>query len=271
MSNITVVKASGDRELFSIAKYRRSLANVGLSEHEIDDTVKYIEPELYDGITTHELYSKTFQLLKQKKYLHASKYSLKESLRELGPTGFPFEKLAAKLLQYEGYSIKLDQTMQGKCITHEIDIVAVKNNEATLVECKFHNSPGVKSAVQTALYVKARFSDLCSNNEHWIKHCLIMTNTKFTSQTIQYAECERIQLIAWGYPLNRGIESLIDKYKLYPITALIDLKKRDKRVLINAGIVLCNEILEDPNLLRHVGISQHALRVLQSECANLQY
>jgi Restriction endonuclease len=269
MATITVTKASGEQEPFSLAKYHRSLVRTGVAEPTIQKVMKKLIPQLHDNISTRELYHKTFELLKKEEMLYASKYSLKESLRLLGPTGFPFEKLVAYLLHYQGYEVKTDQIVQGTCISHEVDILAQKNSAYTLVECKFHNTIGIKSDVQVSLYIKARCDDITTIDKYPVESCLIITNTKFTSKAIQYAECAGINLIAWGYPYNKGIERLIEDYHLYPITTLIGLKQRDKEELLNAGIVLCNEIPHQISLLHSLAISKQAIQTLLNECSAL--
>jgi Holliday junction resolvase-like predicted endonuclease len=56
----------------------------------------------------------------------------------LGPAGFFFEKYIAKLFQSEGYETLTNLLLQGKCVSHEVDVVVRKNNYLTMIECKFH-------------------------------------------------------------------------------------------------------------------------------------
>ena len=51
---------------------------------------------------------------------------------KLGPTGYPFEDFIAKLLQADGYETKVRQILKGECITHEIDVIAEKNNKTSI-------------------------------------------------------------------------------------------------------------------------------------------
>jgi Holliday junction resolvase-like predicted endonuclease len=268
MFNVT--KSSGIQEPFSYEKYHRSLLNSGLSEDEIQHVFSAIKPLLHKGISTQELYEKTYDFLKKIKRRSASLYSLKNALRELGPTGFPFEQLVGKILEHEGYSIQTDITMQGKCVSHEIDVLAQKNDESTIVECKFHNLVGTKSDVRVTLYVRARYDDIAATQQKALPtRCMLVTNTQFTTQAIQYGECANIKLLAWGYPYDRGIEKLIDHYVLYPITVLTDLKKRERELLLNAGIVLCSEFTSKSNKIQSLGISADRLDTLTAECTSL--
>ena len=41
-----------------------------------------------------------------------------------GPTGFPFEKLTAEILESMGYSTRTGVIVPGHCVKHEIDVIA---------------------------------------------------------------------------------------------------------------------------------------------------
>lgn len=267
--NFFVIKGSGEQEQFSPEKYRRSLHRSGLSEQDIAAIWQDIAPLLHEGITTRELYKKTYQLLTHKEPRKASIYSLKDALRLLGPTGFPFEKLVAKILEHEGYEVKVGVILQGKCVTHETDVLADKNGEHILVECKFHHLVGVKSDVQTALAVKARFDDISAVHQRPISNCMLVTNTQFSRDAIQYGECSQIRMIAWGYPAERGIAYFIEKYDLYPITVLTRLRQDDAAQLLKAGIILCSDLIKQPQKLIELGIPQHIVDQLVHEAQSL--
>ena len=102
--------------------------------------------------------------------------------------------------------------MQGACVSHEIDVIAEKTTAALVIECKFHNQPGTKSDVKVALYVQARFEDI---QKQWQKQpepsrkfheVWLATNTKLTSDAIQYASCVGLKAIGWDYPPNNGLQ-----------------------------------------------------------------
>lgn len=267
--NFFIIKGSGEQEQFSPEKYRRSLKRAGLPDKEIDAIWKIIAPELHAKMSTRELYKRTYQLLEHKERSKASLYSLKEALRLLGPTGFPFEKLVAKILEHEGYTVKVGVILQGKCVKHETDILADKNGEHTLVECKFHHLAGVKTDVNTAMAVKARFDDIYAVHQRPISNCMLVTNTQFSHDAIQYGECSQIRMIAWNYPLDRGIAYFIEKYALYPITVLTHLRQDDAKQLLTTGIILCKELVEHPDKLLELGTPPHIVDQLIHEAQTL--
>ena len=124
---IRIVKSSGEKVIFSFEKLRRSLMRTGAEPAMVDAILKIVKDELYQGITTNELYNRAFALLKKQKSYLASKYKLKKAIYELGPTGYPFERFIAAILKYSGFKVQVGQILQGACVSHEIDVVAQKN------------------------------------------------------------------------------------------------------------------------------------------------
>jgi transcriptional regulator NrdR family protein len=87
-----IIKSSGERVKFSLDKLRGSLKRTGADKQTVSQIIDKVRDELYQGISTKEIYNRAFALLKNRKSVFASKYKLKKAIYELGPTGFPFEK-----------------------------------------------------------------------------------------------------------------------------------------------------------------------------------
>ena len=121
-----IVKASGDKVLFSEEKLRSSLKRSGADDKLINQILTLVKEELYDGITTREVYNRAYSFLRRNKPVFASKYKLKKAIYELGPTGFPFERFLSAVLIYTGYKTQVGKTVAGKCVSHEIDVIAEK-------------------------------------------------------------------------------------------------------------------------------------------------
>ena len=162
--DIDIIKSSGEKSKFSLDKLRNSLKHSGANHNLVEEIVDKLHEELYQGITTNEIYNRAFALLKKKKSVFASKYKLKKAIYELGPTGFPFERFVSALLKYSGFSTKVDVIMDGICVTHEIDVVAEKNGQCTIIECKFHGEEGRNCNVKVPLYIHSRYNDV---KAHW--------------------------------------------------------------------------------------------------------
>lgn len=235
---IKVLKASGEQEPFSEEKVAASLQRAGAEKDLIKKILTHIKEELYDGIPTKKIYTHVFDLLRKEKSPLASKYNLKQAIMELGPTGYPFEKFVAGVLSVYGYKVEVGKIVEGKCTNHEIDIVAEKDGKRSMIECKYHNRPGTKSAIKTALYVYARFLDV---QDHFDQGWLV-TNTKITAQARDYARCVGLQLISWNYPPEGSLRFLIEKSGLHPITALEILDRGEKRRLLERGIIFQKDL-----------------------------
>ena len=268
---ITITKADGARELFEQSKLEASLRNAGGNDQIIDQIIEHIGKEMYDGMPTHEIYSKAFKLLRGHSMPIAVKYSLRRALSDLGPDGFPFEKYIARIFESWGYSTLTDQTVLGACVSHEIDVVAWNKEDLAMIEAKFHNELGMKSDIKVALYIKARFDDLRGNMFDYggIKRTLtsgwLITNTKFTDQAIKYGECNGLKMIGWNYPAKGNLQDIIEELHLHPLTCLESLTSDNKKSLLSKGMVLCMEIYNNQNILKEIGVKSDNIQTIISE------
>lgn len=263
-----VTKISGDKELFNPEKLRRSLRKAGASEDVIRDIQNKIEHDP-DLRTTRQIYAFAYEYLAQTRPSLAARYSLKHALIEMGPAGFPFEQYIAHLFRKKGYIAVTGQIVVGHCVSHEVDIVCSNHKEQYMVECKFHGRQDLKCDVKVALYVKARFDDV---KEAWEKDQAplfhqgwIVTNTKFTTEAIKFAECRNIQLLGWSYPENEALPDLVAQYGLHPITALTSLNTSQKRTLIENDVVLCQDVERQKDTLRKLGFSHGEIEEIVNE------
>ena len=273
INNIKVTKASGVTELFSIKKLRNSLATAKATTEEIDLIVESLLPKLYEGISTKKIYTEAFRLLRHRTNGHAARFHLKKGIMELGPSGFPFEKFIGELFKQQGYIVQVGTVLQGKCVTHEIDVIAEKENQLNLIECKYRNQPGIAVDVKTPLYIHSRFQDVLANEllEHKKKTFTgwVITNSKFTSDSIAYGICKGMQLLSWDYPLNNSLKDWVDRTGLYPLTCLTSLTRSEKEWLLSKGYVLVKEILNDEQLLLEAGVKGIRIRAVVDEGAKL--
>ena len=266
----TVKKISGDLEPFSEQKLKESLKNSGASTQEIQTIVKSISPMIYDGISSDVIYGKAFFLLKKLNEISASKYSLKRAIFDLGPTGYPFEKLVGALLKTKGFKTKVGVTLEGECVTHEIDVLAEKGGNTYAIECKFHSDAKAVDNIKVPLYINSRFLDIQkqwnsdAKNKTNLKQGWLVTNTRFTKDAIDYGRCIGLRMLAWDYPKNNGISKNIDKFGLYPITVLTSLLKNEKLHLIKNDIILVKEIIEKQTFLENMDIThQRRLKIIE--------
>ena len=265
---VQVRKSDGVSEGFDESKLRSSLHRAGADTEGVNDIVGAVTRELYDGISTSEIYRRAFAHLRDHRQGVAARYSLKRAVLDFGPSGFPFEAYMAELFRAEGYEASIDRIVQGACVEHEVDVVFKKGNQVTYVEAKFHNTAGFKTDLKTTLYVKARMDDIRKAHEHDARG-LIITNTKFTSKAVQYASCAGLDLLGWEYPQKGNLHDRIDAAQLYPITALTTLTQREKMALIKDKKVLCTGLVTDTDALARAGIHGKRASIVLAEVGAL--
>ena len=272
---IEIIKSSGDKVRFSLTKLRKSLQRSGADEELVNQIVNQVRDELYQGISTREIYNRAFALLKKKKAVFASKYKLKKAIYELGPTGFPFEKFVAAILLYSGYTTEVGKIIQGHCVSHEVDVFANKNGTVAVIECKFHSEEGRNCNVKIPLYIHSRYEDiqkhwnLKSNDNHTLDKGWVATNTRFTKDAIVYGKCVDLYLLSWDVPKGDGLKDRIDRLGLYPITVSTLLSEREKQFLLSRDVVLCRQLLNDHFFLDHLEIQEPRKEKIMKELQQL--
>lgn len=268
---IQIKKYSGELEPFSVEKLQNSLYKSGASKEVVIKIIEKLRPQLFNGITTKIIYKKAFDLLKKHNHFCATKYSLKKAILALGPSGYLFEKLVGEILKYKGFKTQVSVILPGECVTHEIDVLAEKDGCTYAIECKFHSKLKYRSDVKIPLYINSRFLDIQKiwNNDPSkttiLKQGWLVTNTKFTEDAVSYAKCVGLSLFSWDYPKGNGIKDHIDRFGLYPVTALINLKKWEKLELIKNNIVLITELKNNIKFLEELKIPEKRIKKVALE------
>lgn len=257
-----ILKASGEKEPFNDDKLRRSLMSAGAKKDVAEAIVDHIERELQDGMSTTHIYRHAFKLLRKIEAIPvAARYSVRRAVFGLGPTGFPFEAYVSEIFKMRGYTVETGTIIAGKCAMHEVDMLAYNDTEYIGAELKFHNSPGIKTDLKVALYVRERFEDIRRGPQEegklpFIDTGMLVTNTKFTGSVISYAGCAGLRLLGWNYPKHGNLEDLIQETGIYPITTLTSLSQREKIQLLGANVVICNGLESRASALEKAGISK---------------
>jgi hypothetical protein len=271
---IEVTKASGEREPFDVSKLEHSLKRAGAAREDIDAIVDYIEGELVNGISTQKIYKSAFHKLREISTGHAARYRIKEALFELGPSGYPFERFVAEMLHRKGFETKVSVIMQGQCVTHEVDVLAQKEQIQYMIECKFHNRPGYKCDVKVPLYIRSRFEDIFNHRKNngygHIQHKgWVVTNTRFSSDALEYGTCVGLEMLSWNHPRGAAIRDFVDEVQLHPITTLVELTSKNKRALIERDVIFCTDLVNNPDILEQIGISSRKAKQIINEAQQI--
>lgn len=274
-NQVYIKKSNGETELFSFQKLKNSLLTTGASQEMVDAIVDKVQVDLYDGISSNVIYKKAFALLKKENSISASRYSLKRAIFDLGPTGFPFERMIGALLKERGFKTEVSVILKGECVTHEIDVLAEMDGNVYAIECKFHSDPKVTSNVQVPLYINSRFLDIQKEwnadpkNKTHLKQGWLVTNTRFTDDAINYGKCVGLTLLSWDYPENNGLKANIDTYALYPITTLTSLSRKEQHALIEKDIILVKELLNATDKMKLIGLTDSKIKNVITEVKKL--
>lgn len=270
-----VVKANGEREIFNETKLRDSLRRSGASEEVISKVVLHVLSEMRDGMSTERIYRHAFTLLKKTHRGIAAQYSLRRAIRDLGPSGFPFERFVSEIFRAKGYDVSVGIIVQGFCVDHEVDVSAKKDDTHLMVECKFHHEDGFKTDLKVALYVRERFNDIekrhktLEDKSERFHEAWLITNTKLTSKAIQYAMCAGLKVIGWSYPHVGNLQDLVNETMLHPITVLTTLSGGEKKRLMEQDIVLCRDLGKQKKALRALGMSEEKIQKILDEAVGV--
>lgn len=270
-----ILKADGSKEAFDPERLIRSLERSGAGAHTAERIAHTVTESVVNGVTSKEVYSKAFRLLRKEARPMAARYAVRRALLELGPTGHPFEDFISHLFAAEGWHIETRKMIRGKCVAHETDLYAShpENNEFLAAELKYHNDPAYKTDLKVALYVKSRFDDIFACDEA-VRSCpidrgLLITNTKFTSEAIAYALCSGVELLGWNFPEENSLYMRMEKAKVYPISALTMLSLAEKRLLIESGTIAVDQVVHGRARLDPLHLSPEQVGQLLAEAEGL--
>lgn len=272
-----ILKASGEEEAFDSGKLLNSLRRAGTPENLAREIAQDILSHIEQGMTTRAIYKKAFDMLRKRKRSNAARYSLKKAIMELGPTGYPFEHFVAQVLAQHGFEIKVGQVLQGRCVTHEVDVVATHNNTQYLVECKFYNSQGKYASVQVPLYVRSRVNDIIEFREKLPEYKetrffgWVVTNTRFTDDALSYGRCAGLHMLSWDLPREKSLKDMIESAGLFPVTVLTGLSGKQKEKILGKDIVLCRQLRENLEILDEIGIEPAKKRSILKELEELSH
>jgi Holliday junction resolvase len=272
-----IIKASGEKEKFEKEKIFQSLKSAGASQKSAAEVCQEVAKDTKPGMNTDDIFKQVLICLQKENPILAARYNLKMAIMKLGPTGFPFEKFIAGILQEYGYKTKTGEQVRGHCVSHEVDVIAEKGKEHFMVECKYHNNRGLKSDVKVALYTYARFLDIkkawekLPGHQYLFHQAWLVTNTKCTSQALRFAKCQGLKIISWHYPKGESLNELIENKGLYPITILPSLSEFAEKKLAQNNIILAKDLLKysQDDLNNTFGIHSDLAKKLREEINGL--
>lgn len=242
---VHVRKASGELEAFAPDKLEQSLRAAGADDAMAAEILADIAAWIPEGVSTRKIYSRALSRLGRRKKIAGARYRVKNALTELGPTGHPFEVFTGEIFRAKGYATEVAVTVDGAAVTHEMDVIATGGGRQHLVECKYSQSRDGHVSIQVPLYVRSRVDDIVAVRSRRPEYAdlrfvgWVVTNTRFSDDSLRYSAHYGIELLSWDYPVGGGLREIIDRDLLYPVTVLQTLNQREKEVLVALGLVTC--------------------------------
>lgn len=271
---MNIIKVGGRDVEYDPSKVRGSILRTGASEQIADKILSEIEPSLYDGMTTKELYGLVHERLKNQNVCYACRYNLREGILRLGPAGFKFEKYVASILNAYNWHAKVpEEDLQGSCVAHEVDVIAEKDGRRVVIEAKFRNRYQDYVNLKDTMATWSRFLDLVDGaavgrcphfDEVWI-----VTNARFSDRARQFGVCKGIHMIGWDFPAEKPFNKMVDHLALYPVTVIDGLQKSELEAFAEQGLMLCIEIAQkdEEEIARRTGISETRAQEIVNLCS----
>jgi hypothetical protein len=252
---IFVTKANGSKQLFDKQKIVQTCLRMGLNREVALEVAQQVEEKLYEGITTQEILQIVFALIHKHKPAVKHLFDLKHGISLMEPKP-EFEVFVRVLLAHSGFQVKPNTILRGLCGEHEVDAIANKDGLTYFVEAKHHVNYHALTGLDESRIARAIIEDVADGykrgtTEVKIDRAMIVTNTRYSEHAIIYGRCRDILQVGWTSPEGFGLRDIVEKYKLYPLSCLRGVSTETRRRLVEAGIVLMKQLLEQDT--RYIG------------------
>ncbi len=243
---INVRKADGGLEPYNGAKVLRTLLHLGVDRVEAERLEKEISRRVYDGIPTSEILSMIYELAGRAKPEIRYLKDLREAISAMRSKP-DFEEYARIVLRAAGYLVEPGRVLEGRCISHEVDGIAFKDDEILVVEIKHHVNPHAYTGLGTVLELWAALEDLKEGyrlglHPYAFTSAILICNTKISLHAERYARCKRIMYMGWRYPRALALSDIVSSNRIYPVTMLKELSREQIERLGDRGIVTISQL-----------------------------
>ncbi|MBT5808286.1 hypothetical protein HOI18_03360 [Candidatus Uhrbacteria bacterium] len=275
LNNLLVTKKNGQLVPYDPNKSIASMERTGVDQKTIKEVMRVVRTKIVPKMKTSAIHDLIIKELSNQKPWAAARYDLREAITKLGPAGYNFEKYVASILDAYGYDATNPEELQGACVTHEVDVMAKKDGRIAFIEAKFRHDNRATIGIKDTMSTWARFLDLVDGSKvglcpHFDEAWLV-TNARFTDQSLKYGHCKNMVLIGWNHPKERSFAKMVDLDALYPVTIIKELKPDELERFAKADIMLCRELngISTDDLRAKTGISEQRLDVILSACEGI--
>jgi hypothetical protein len=266
---VMVKKADGSVQPFDKAKVVKTCLKSGVNRGIAEEIAEKIEAKAYNGIETERILAMIFQHLREHRPIVGHFLDLRKGLSLLQSKP-DFERFVQITLGENGYKVSSNQIIRGRCVEHEVDAIASKDDVTYFVEAKHHYNYHTPTGLDESRIARAVLEDVIEGRELGLNNleihrAMIVTNTKFSEHAKQYGECRGISLTGWSYPPRRGLQDLIEEKKIYPITCIKMLKKDARMKLLSNGIITLKQLVreEREELARKTALERKTLETIR--------
>ena len=99
----------------------------------------------------------------------------------------------------------------------------------------------------------------------------VVTNTRCTADALDYARCTGLRILSWRHPEGKGLEKMIEKKKLYPVTMVYGIQAGLVEKLIAERILLLKDLLDMrlEGIQSRLGLSPRKAKALRQKAEDL--
>jgi hypothetical protein len=266
-----VTKADGSRQQFDRNKIVATCMRMGATKQDAEEIAGKIESRVYDGMPTAKVLQMIFQFIHKYKPQASRLYDLRRGLSLMNSKP-EFEKFVQILLADIGFEVVPNKILKGKCIEHEVDAIARKDGVTYFVEAKHHYNYHAFTGLDESRIARAVLEDVSEGfnlglTDLKIDEAMIVTNTKYSEQAMQYGICRNILQIEWSTPADLALRDIILEKSLYPLSCIRGLKTDARLQLVDSGIILINQLVaeETEEIARRTRLPQEFIRNIKSK------
>lgn len=245
---VLVTKADGSKQLFDEQKIMQTCMRMGANHEEAIKVARQIERRIYEGITTRKILQMIYSLMRKQKPAVKHLFDLKYGI-SLMVSKPEFEAFVRILLVYSGFKVEPNTILRGLCGEHEADAIATKDGLTHFVEVKHHSNYHALTGLDESRIARAILEDVTEGYSQGltrikIDRAMIVTNTRYSEHAINYGRCRGILQVGWASPEVFGLREMVEKHRLYPLSCLRGINEKVRLRLVEAGIVVIKQLLE---------------------------
>jgi Holliday junction resolvase-like predicted endonuclease len=268
---VSVVKADGSKQFFDKDKVVRTCLRMGANHQLAAQVAQKVEDRVYEGMPTKKVLQLIFRFMGKDKPGVKHLFDLRRGLSLMGSKP-EFEMFIRVLLTHHGFEVTANQILKGLCGEHEVDAIARKDGLAYFVEVKHHLSYHALTGLDESRIARAVLEDVSEGfqlgkTDFRIDKAMIVTNTRYSEHAIEYGKCRGILQVGWNYPVNKGLENMIEEKRLHPISCLRGVTDEERLMLAGRGLVFIRQLLdeEELGLARKTGLRRESIRAIMEK------